>query len=246
MNLFARFWNWIKRMFMVNHLSGFGGGGSSLISLTQKGYGYIEGASSSADLAMSYANVSSGSAPSAGDLVVWIVYALDNAAQAINTVSGWTQSSRYVSTLLCSSVLAKVVVAGDVSSPATVVSAPTSYSAAMWVAYSVVGSVSQLAVNGHDSEYSSASAAADDTQDSTALGSSQYAITISFGGGNDDTIGLTWAGATPDIQFQRSNFGGTTDIEYAAKLSAGGVSVTISKADDGALNSLVSAYVSVT
>ena len=25
MNLFARFWNWIKRMFMVNHLSGFGG-----------------------------------------------------------------------------------------------------------------------------------------------------------------------------------------------------------------------------
>jgi len=217
------------------------------ITLVQKGYGYVEGTSSSADLTLSYGTVSGGSAPAAGDLVVWIVYALDNTAQAINdlTGSGWTQDRRYVSTLLCSSVLAKVVVAGDISAPPTGVTAPTSYSSAMWVAYTVTGTISTLAVTNHQSEYGNASAPSSQAQDSSAVPDDEYAITVAFGGGNDDTIGLNWTGATPDIAFQRSNFGGTTDIKYGAELTLGGASITISKDDDGALNSLASAYVSV-
>ena len=218
------------------------------ITLAQKGYGYVEGASSTANLTLGYGTVSGGSAPAAGDLVVWIVYALDNTAQAIDdlTGSGWSQDRRYVSGLLCSSVLAKVVVAGDVSSPPTGVTAPTSYSAAMWVAYTVTGTVSTLTVTNHDSEYGSGSAPASDAQDSTAVPDDEYAITVAFGGGNDGTIGLNWSGATPDVAFQVSNLGGsTTDVEFAAELSLGGASITISKDDDGALNSLASAYVAV-
>ena len=47
-------------MLRINNLNGFGSGGS--LSLTQKGYGYIETATTG-NMTMSYANVQSGSAP---------------------------------------------------------------------------------------------------------------------------------------------------------------------------------------
>lgn len=235
-------------MLIVNNLNGFGAGGGSL-SLVQKGYGYIEGAGITSDLALSYGNVSSGSAPSAGDLVAWIVYAIDTSSQAIAdlTGSGWTQDRRYVSTTLGSSILAKVVAAGDIASPPTAVSAPTNGSAAMWIAYTISGSVTSLAISGHDSQYAGASAPSSDAQDSTALTDSQYAITMCFGAGNDTNgVTVSWSGATPDIRLDRENiFSTTTDIEYTAKLGLGGDSVTITMGDEGSTNSLASGYIAV-
>lgn len=223
----------------------------SALSLTQKGYGYIEGASNTANLALSYANVSAGSAPSAGDLVVWMVMGKDTSAQPIDdlTGSGWTQSRVYATGEMGSSILAKVVSAGDIASPATVVTSPTAGSAAMWVAYSVAGSVASLTANSLQIEYSGASApSASDTVDSSALTSEQYAITLSFGGGSDGDISLSWSGATPDIQFQRTNVYETSsgDIEWGVHLAAGGESVVISKSsDDGSYNSLSTGYIAV-
>ncbi len=219
------------------------------ITLAQKGYGYMEAASSSSDLALSYANVSGGSAPAAGDFVVWIIYAYSTAGQAINdlTGSGWTQDRLYASTTICSSVLAKVASSGDISSPATGVTAMPSYSVAMWVAYSVTGAIGTVAVNSHGCEFGNNSAPASDALDSTSVPDDEYAVTVAVGGGTDGAIGLNWTGATPDVTVQRSNVGGSTiDLKFGAVLSLGGANISISKDDDGTLNSLASAYVSVT
>lgn len=215
--------------------------------LTQKGYGYAQSVGGTGNVTLGYGTVSSGSAPVAGDLVVWTVYAYDNAAQAINdlTGSGWTQDRRYIAGSLCSSVLTKVVVAGDVSSPPTGVTAPTAGSVAAWVAYTITGSVSALTVNNHDSEFSSASAPASDIQNSTTIPGESYSITVACGGGSDDNIGLNWSGATPDFSFQRTNIDSGIDVKFDGVLVLGGANVTISKDDDGTLNSLFSAYVAV-
>lgn len=217
------------------------------LGLTQKGYGYAQGASSTSNLTLNYGTVSSGSAPVAGDLVVWIVCALDSASQAINdlTGSGWGQARRY-SSPICSSVLAKVVVAGDVSAPPTGVSAPTDGSVAMWVSYAIAGGLSTLTVNNHDLEYAGTTAPGSDLQNSSGLSAGAYSITVAFGTGTDDTIGLNWSGATPDVSLQRTNFESTVDVKFGAAAVRGGANITISKDDDGAFNSLASAYVSVT
>ncbi len=218
------------------------------LALTQKGYGYIEGASDTANLALSYANVSSGSAPSAGDLVAWIVFAGDLSAQPINdlTGSGWAQS-RTSDLGYFTSILAKVVVSGDISSPPTIVTGPQLGSAAMWVAFTVAGDVGTLAVAGLARSPSVGNPDPEDIAvNSTALSTSQYAITMSLGTGDDGAISLAWTGATPDIQFQRTNvFSTTGDVEYAVHLIAGGESITVSKGDDGGLNCLAAGYVSV-
>jgi len=236
-------------MLQINHLSGFGGAISLPFSgLTQKGYGYIEGAGNTSDLTLSYANVSAGSAPNSGDLVVWMVLGLDNSAQPAADLSGsgWTQSRVYADGLAGTTMLGKVVTSGDISSPATVVSAPTAGSAGMWVAYSFNGSIS-LTVNSLQAQYSAGSAPSSDTVDSSALTSVQYAITMSLGTGTDDVISLSWSGATPDIQFQRTNVlsTATTDIEWAVHLAQGGESVTISKGDDTNNNIIASGYFAV-
>jgi len=245
MNLFARFWNWIKRMFMVNHLSGFGAGGG--LTLTQKGYG-ISDTGGTGNITLNYSSVSAGAAPAAGDLVVWMVAAFDDGAQPINDVSGsgWTQSRAYVSTFLGASILAKVVTAGDISSPATIVTSPTDGASGTWVAYSLGASISSLSVSSLQAEFSDAGGPSSDAVNSTGIGPNAIAITTSFGTGSDDDISLSWSGATPDIQFQRSVLRlGAIEVEYAAKKSVGGVSVTVSKSDDGTYNSIATGYVTV-
>ncbi len=218
------------------------------LSLAQKGFGYIEGANDTANLALSYANVSSGSAPSVGDLVAWIVFAGDLGAQPINdlTGSGWAQSRTSDLGYFISS-LAKVVVSGDISSPPTIVTAPQLGSAAMWVAYTVSGDIGTLTVNGLTRSPSAGNPDPEDISvNSTALTTSQYAIMMSLGTGDDGVISLAWSGATPDIQFQRTNvFSTTGDVEYAVHLIAGGESITVSKGDDGGLNCLAAGYVAV-
>lgn len=227
---------------------------SPALSLTQKGYGYKDSPGDGASFTLTYGSVLSGSAPTSGDLVVWIAYSADGTAPATYandlTGSGWAQGRSTTGTgslVLAGTVLAKVLTSGDISSPPTAFTTPPLGSAGMWVAYTVTGTVTTLAVNNYDHQDSGTSAPSNDTQDSTSLGANQFAITISAGYGTDGTIGLSWSGATPDVQFQRTNCidSGADEIEYAAHLSNGGVSVTISKPDDGGLNGLQSAYVSV-
>ncbi len=238
-------------MLRINNLNGFGAGNSlPFTGLTQKGYGYIEGAGDTATLALSYANVSAGSAPSAGDLVVWMVLGFDNAAQCINDLSGsgWTQSRVYADGMNCVSMIGKVITSGDIASPPTAVTSPTNGSAGMWVAYSFDGSIS-ITVNSLSTQHSAGSAPSSDALNSTALGTNEYAITMGFGTGTDGTISLTWTGFGPDIQFQRDNVmaSGTADVEWAAHMFEGGQSVTLSKSsDDGNWNSIGSGYFAIT
>ena len=231
-------------MLRINNLNGFGAGGS--LSLTQKGYGYIETATTG-NMTMSYANVQSGSAPSAGDLVVWMVGAVDTAAQAINdmTGSGWAQSRAYTDPA-CASVLAKVVAAGDVASPGTIVTAPTNGAAGLWIAYSVSGSIASLTAGGLSIVYSGAS---DPGNASLNASASALAVMLSYGFGTVGTS-LAWSGATPDIQLERANVtnvGGLVgDWEWFAKRSSPGDSITVSKGDDGSENIIAVGYISVT
>lgn len=217
--------------------------------LTRKGYGYIEGSGDTGSLALSYANVSAGSAPVAGDLVCWMVLGFDNTAQPCVdlTGSGWTQTRRYDDGMNGVSMLAKVVNSTDVSSPENVITAPTSGAAGFWVAYSFAGEISISGPTSFTSEHSSAAAPANDIVDSSALTSGQWAVTMAFGTGTDGVIGLTWTGLGPDIQFERTNVmvTGTGDIEWAANHIDGGQSVTISKVDDGTWNALGSGYFTI-
>lgn len=232
-------------MLRINNLNGFGAGGS--LSLTQKGYGYIETASTS-NMAMSYANVSSGSAPSAGDLVVWMVGAVDSGGQPINDMSGsgWTQSRAYTSPI-GATVLAKVVTADDVASPGTIVTAPINGAAGMWIAYTVAGSVSSLGAGGVSIVYGDSGDPDDASLDASSL---SRAVLLSFGL-TSGTPSLAWTGATADIQFTRANVtlvGGSIigDWEWMAKLSAPGDSITVQKGDDGSLNTIGVGYISIT
>lgn len=238
-------------MLRINNLSGFGAVVSlPFAGLTRKGYGYVEGASNTADMVLSYANVSSGSAPGPGDFVAWMVLGFDNAAQCIDDLSGsgWTQSRVYADGMNCVSMIGKVATEDDIASPPTAVTSPTNGSAGMWVSYSFDGSIS-ITVNSLSTQHSSGSAPSSDAVDSTALGTNEYAITMGFGTGTDGTISLTWTGFGPDIQFQRDNVmaSGTADVEWAAHMMEGGQSVTLSKSsDDGNWNSIGSGYFAIT
>ena len=235
-------------MLIVNNLNGFGAGNSlPFTGLTQKGYGYIEGVGNTDNMALSYANVTGGSAPAAGDLVCWMVLGFDSGGQCISAMSGWYFQRIYSDGMNAVAMLAKIITADEIASPATVITAPTNGSAGFWVAYSFDGEISISGPTSLTSEHSSGSAPANDVVDSSALTSGQWAVTMAFGTGTDGVIGLTWTGTGPDIQFERTNVmaTGTADIEWAAHHIDGGQSVTISKGDDGNWNALGSGYFTI-
>lgn len=220
-------------------------------TLTQKGYGHVYGASTTANLVMSYANVDGGSAPAAGDLVVWIAGGADTVDNPINSLSGagWTQSSTTYSTSLdfAMTLLAKEVTAGDLSSPATMIINPNSGSVGFWVAYSVSGAISSLAASALAVELSGSVAPSNQVQNSTG-GSPAYAITFGVGGTSSGTPTLTMTGATADINFvTAANVWAANSWEdrIMIDLAAGGANITFSKADDGSANHMVSGYVTV-
>lgn len=224
--------------------------GFEQLSLTQKGYGHLYDSGETADLTMSYASVDSGSAPAADDLIVWLILAGDGVAQPIVdlTGSGWAQWRGYDGSNLAASVLAKVAVAGDISGPAGIVSAPTLGSIGFWAAYTVSGSVTSLSVATGSLQLSAGSAPTNQTQNSSAIGASAIAITIAGGGGNDDSPSLAISGATADINFTSSSnqwFGSATETQFMVNKTTGGASITFSKGDDGSNNHMASSYVTV-
>lgn len=219
-------------------------------SLTQKGYGHIYDSGETSNLSMSYANVDGGIGPAAGDLVVWFFFAGDTAASPILdlTGSGWAQGSNYVSTLLAATILAKVTVSGDISSPPQVVSSPDRGSIGFWVAYTVTGTVASVAVSSVSLQYPNASAPSNQTADSSALNSPDVGIAVAAGGGDDGSPSMSISGGAADVNFTSSAnqwLFSLGESQFLANATVGGASITFSKGDDGALNHMGSGYVTV-
>lgn len=219
--------------------------------LTQKGYGHVYGASDTADLTLSYANVDGGSAPAAGDLVVWLAFAVDSGGSPVAdlTGSGWTQSTDWDGGIGIGGVLlTKVVVAGDVSAPPTIVSAPTSGSVGFWAAYSFTGVVSSLTIPDFNFQYAGAAAPSNEACDSSALSAPAVAITIAGGGGSDGSPSMSISGAAANITFNTAAnvwFAGTVEDTFLVNMTIGGASITFSKGDDGNTNHLAAGYIAV-
>lgn len=220
-------------------------------SITYKGHGHVYDSGETNDLSMSYANVDGGSAPAAGDLVVWLMLAGDPSGVTPIldlTGSGWAQARSYVDTFLGSTILAKVVNAGDLSSPPVVVDDPVNGSIGFWIAYSIDGTISVLSVPVLNGRYSGNSAPANQSVDSSALEPPNVAITIAGGGGDDGSPSTAISGATADITFTSANnqwIAGGAETRFIVNATVGGASVTVSKSDDGIYNHLASGYVSV-
>lgn len=214
--------------------------------LTQKGYGHVYDSGETANLSMSYANVDGGSAPAVGDLVVWLV--MSNGTLADLAGSGWTQNSASDG-FIGAKIYAKVAVAGDLSSPPEVVASPTTGSIAFWVAYTVSGAISALAVPTVNVQFNGASAPTNQSVDSSALNAPNVAIMLGAGGGDDGSPDISKTGASADITFTSSAnlwLGNVAETKFIANAIIGGESVTYSKGDDGGSNHMASGYVSVT
>lgn len=207
--------------------------------LTQKGYGYNNGSS----FTLAYANVTSGSAPSAGDFVFWeaINWQSGGTSMVDVTGSGWAQH-RVSEGNGAHTILAKVVAAGDISSPATISNFD---GCGMWVAYSLEGSVSNIVVSGTFDE-SGNSAPANRSLNLSALDAPLIASSISLG---YTTALASWSGATPDYGNLQSNvmMSSLGEVSQRWKNYASGVgdNITISKADTGNPNALGAGYVQV-
>lgn len=223
---------------------------SSAKEINQKGYGHIYDSGETADLSMSYANVDGGSAPAAGDLVCWIFLGGDSSASPVVNITGagWAQGSAYVNTLLGATIVAKVVSAGDLSSPPLVIDDPNSGSIGFWVAYSVSGTISSLSVSTVNAHYSSGAAPTNQTCNSTSLNDPSVAVTIGAGGGTDGTPSLAISGAAADITFDSAAdqwLGGSDETRFMVNKTIGGANITFSKGDDGSANHMASGFVTV-
>lgn len=236
------------------------------MTLTYKGHGSVfrDGAGSGATT-MNYGTVASGSAPAAGDLVVWVWYfgaefydtsPLTDWRRADLTGAGWAQNNQPAiipaadaTVLYVGSVLAKVVSAGDVSSPPTILPANTVSAGnfGMWIAYSVTGAIASLTIPAATRNSSGASAPGSIGVDSTALTPPAVALTFAVSSGTDGSMQIN--GITLDREASQANLGGyytsTADVRAGVKLDVGGAAYTISKGDDGDVNFLFAGYVAV-
>lgn len=235
------------------------------LSLTYKGHGLVNRVNNPGATTMNYATVSNGSAPVAGDLVVWhwmiglesydTSPVTDGRRQDL-TGSGWVQDNKPEimgavdgSALLVSTILAKQVTAGDISSPPTI--QPESDFAVnygKWTAYTVAGTISSLTIPVHTRNDGGASAPANVAVDSSAINPPEVAITSVFSSGTDGAIQLS--GITLDHELSQANLGdyftANTDIRIGEKFDVGGASYTLSKGDDGNQNVLAGGYVKAT
>jgi hypothetical protein len=235
--------------------------------LAYKGHGVVFKDAGPSATTMNYGTVAAGSAPSAGDLVVWIwfigVEAYDNSPltdwrrQSL-TGSGWVQANQpgippasgENSDAYVASVLAKVVEAGDISSPPTIqpgIDADNAANYGMWVAYSVTGSIASLTIPAATRNSTGGSAPAGISVDSSDLSAPDLAISFAMAAGTDNSVQLS--GIVLDKELTQNNLGeyftGPVDLRVGVKMDVGGGSYTITKGDDGSANLLFAGYVAV-
>jgi hypothetical protein len=217
--------------------------------ITQKGYGYVTSPTSTA-VSLGYGTVVGGSAPAAGDLVVWFVWTYAAGVQRIANLSGsgWTQYRTAEASGSWSSTIAKVVSAGDISSPPIAVTIDHGGAGAFWVAYSVTGLIASLQAPAFTGQYSGNNAPSNKTVSSSALNPPNVAVIVSLGAGSDNALSTSWSGAVPQVTMDVNNaiFSGTVDFKFMAAAVVGGADVTVSQGDDGSGNSLQASYVGVT
>jgi hypothetical protein len=231
--------------------------GEAIIILTQKGYGTAKGANETANLTLNYGTVGSGSAPVAGDLVIWHVWAFDTGASPINSLtgSGWSQSSviNPSSDAIYMRGYAKVLVAGDISSPPTAVTSPEQGAVGAWVAYTVTGKpVTTLTFAGEAGERGSGlsyvNAVSNVSLNMSSVDGPAFASTMLTG--SDGSVNQGWTGATPDGSQSANDFGftGVMDYTHYWKVYADSIvgdNITAVGGDNGAINTNSVFYVLV-
>jgi len=241
--------------------------GAPGLTLTYKGHGSVFSDVNTGPT-LNYSTVNGGSAPAAGDLVCWKFHGteyydnspLDDGRRRDLTGAGWVQSNNPAIpgagapsfTQDVSMILAKVVVAGDISSPARAfgdgtLQAGITGASGYWVAFTVAGTINSLTIPVHDRQYGNTAAPANVAVDSSALNPPAIAITLVSAIGDDDSIQLS--GITLDNEVTKLNYGqyysGNVDHRAGHKRDVGGASYTLSKGDDGSLNALHGGYVAV-
>ncbi len=197
---------------------------------------------SAATLPSSYGNVISGSAPAAGDFVLWMCVG-ENTSGTYASPSGWTRNVTSNTTV---AAFSKIAAAGDISSPPSLHTGGDGVMVAMWICYTVqsVTTTTHFSYTGQGSNTSAPS-----NQSIAASGATGPLISASLGTGTDGSIGLGWSGATASQSPSAANIGGgTQDVIAFVKTYANGVSgeaITASKPDDGSFNALISLYVTI-
>jgi hypothetical protein len=222
-------------------LAGIGGllGLDSGVKLTLKGYGWAsQGASA---YSMSFGNIVSGAAPAAGDLVIWHAHTGDTATSgyADLTAAGWVGTSYKVAGANAWHIAwAKVVTAGDLSSPPAVKATAVSvFAVSSWVAYTPSRPIASLAAGGVQSEFTSVVPA---NQVHTPAGTPAAFLSCGY---KYNTIGVMTLAVSPGafgVDFQVLDKGsGVVDIRWGVQVQHDGVvpvAQTISSADDGSNN----------
>lgn len=218
------------------------------ITLTQKGYGRV-GFSDNGTRTLNYSTVGGGSAPSAGDMVAWVGmrFATDGAPQPFNdlTGSGWAQQRiTQSSNTRIGTILAKVVTAGDISSPPTILSENPVIGDGllMWVAYTVTGGAPTLTSTVTNLTYGDTSAPSSINVNSSTIDPTDYAITF---GEKSGSAGATLGGVTWNETQTYSGSGAPVDLAAGARLDLGGANYTVTGADNGTWNMLLAGYVRV-
>lgn len=220
---------------------------SAAFALAYKGHGRVQRSGSGAST-LNYSTVAGGSAPSAGDLVVWACMRQYVGGGGLPdpfddlTGSGWAQVRKTVnSDQQTGTLLGKVVVSGDISAPPTILNETiSSQGLFMWTAYAVTGTITTVAVSASTALNNGGNSA----PSSIALDSSGlagYAITAAVKGGDDGAQQI--GGITFDNEQTYDAGGSTSDYLAGMKLDLGGASYTITGGDDGFFNVLFAGFV---
>lgn len=176
---------------------GAGGGGVPLTAISQKGYGIVE-MSDGTVTTLEYGTVQGGSAPAAGDFVIWIASGSDATFSNINQFvlpEGWvSQTIGPVGSNSFQAVFSKVLTAEDISSPPAVTTIESN-THLVWVAYDITGDISDITI-----EHLTGSSVSGTPPNQTVLGSgmSSPLVILGMALNASSTVSLNWSGATPD------------------------------------------------
>lgn len=221
------------------------------LSLAYKGRGFKAIDGTATNLVLNYSSVSDGSAPAAGDVVVWYFHSTlwFGTGYTVNSLSSpWVQAGPSTTSPGASQYgMAGILMnAGNLSSPPTWITVPSvgAYLFATWFAFSVTGPPPTVAMGTIAGSGVSANAPASVTADSSALNPPAVAITVSHRDGDDGTIS-PFTGVTMDSSQQENNIlNSTIDCLWGHKLDIGGAVNTFTGVDNGGGNGSWCGYVS--